>query len=110
MVSTCRRFLRARKFDPTKALKQFSDQEAWRKQYNVDELYRTFPVDEMEGAKKYYPTWSGRRDRRGLPVYVYRLADLDSKVQRELNAVSMDRRYERMYVSLESIATKRSVY
>lgn len=99
--ATLLRFLRARKFDPPKAFKQFSEQEAWRKQYNVEELYRTFPVDEMEGAKKYYPTWSGRRDKRGLPVYVYRLADLDSKVQKELNAVSMDRRYERIVALYE---------
>ncbi|KAF8322655.1 CRAL/TRIO domain-containing protein [Clavulina sp. PMI_390] len=94
--TTLCRFLRARRFDPEKALKQFSDYEAWRKQHNVDELYRTFPVEEMELAKKYYPTWTGRRDRRGLPVYVYWLGSLDSKIQKELNAVSMERRYQRI--------------
>lgn len=57
------RFLRARKFDPEKALKQFTDAETWRKQHNVDQLYRTFPSDEFELAKKYYPTWTGRRDK-----------------------------------------------
>lgn len=63
------RFLRARRFDPDRALKQFSDAEAWRKQHNVDELYRTFPVEEMELAKKYYPTWTGRRDMVGIDPY-----------------------------------------
>lgn len=50
----------------------------------------------MEDAKKFYPGWTGRRDKRGLPLYVYRIASLDSKMQKELNKVSMDRRYERM--------------
>lgn len=56
------RFLRARKFDP-KATQQFIDAEKWRKTNNVDELYRTFDVEEFEQAKKYYPTFTGRRDK-----------------------------------------------
>jgi hypothetical protein len=44
------------------AFKIFSDSEAWRKEYNVDELYRTFPIDELETSKRYYSTWTGRRD------------------------------------------------
>ncbi len=46
-----------------KATKQFSDAEKWRRKYNVDELYSKFPADEIESSKKFYPTWTGRRDR-----------------------------------------------
>lgn len=58
-----RRFLRARRYDVDKAQKQFSDTEAWRKQHNVDELFRTFDVNEMESARRFYPRWTGRRDK-----------------------------------------------
>lgn len=58
-----RRFLRARRYDVDKAQKQFSDTEAWRKQHNVDELFRTFEVNEMESARRFYPRWTGRRDK-----------------------------------------------
>ncbi|KAF8340268.1 CRAL-TRIO domain-containing protein [Cantharellus anzutake] len=95
------RFLRARRFDVGKAMKQFTDEENWRRKYNVDELYLNFPVDEMEASKKFYPTWTGRRDRRGLPIYVYRLADLDSARQKELSVVSSDRRYQRIIALYE---------
>lgn len=112
------RFLRARRFDLVKAQKQFSDAEAWRKKHNVDQLFATFPEDEFETAKRFYPRWTGRRDKvrfstiynmytsdenicvcmqNGLPVYVYRLASL-APIQKELNQVPPERRYQRMYV------------
>lgn len=94
--ATLLRFLRARKFDVNGAYKQFSESTEWRKKYNVDELYRTFPIDEMESSKRYYPNWTGRRDKRGLPIYVYRLADLDSTIQKEISSTPSERRYERI--------------
>lgn len=66
MVTNCcdsRRFLRARRFDPAKAQKQFADAETWRSKNNVDELFATFPVDEFESSKRFYPRWTGRRDK-----------------------------------------------
>ena len=57
------RFLRARRFDAAKAQKQFSDAEIWRNKHKVDELYTTFPPDEIETAKRFYPRWTGRRDK-----------------------------------------------
>lgn len=58
-----RRFLRARRFDPLKAQKQFSDAEAWRAKHDVDELYATFPSEELESSKRFYTRWTGRRDK-----------------------------------------------
>ncbi|KAH8077045.1 CRAL/TRIO domain-containing protein [Cristinia sonorae] len=98
---TLLRFLRARRFDPIKAQKQFADAEAWRKKHNVDELFASFDVEEFELSKKFYPKWTGRRDKNGLPVYVYRLASLNGSVQKELNQVSAERRYQRIIALYE---------
>lgn len=100
---TLMRFLRARRYDVDQAQKQFSDTEAWRKQHNVDELFRAFETDEMESAKRFYPRWTGRRDKTGLPVYVYRLASLDAPLRKELETVPSKRRYQRIVVLYEAM-------
>ncbi|KAI0700073.1 CRAL/TRIO domain-containing protein [Cytidiella melzeri] len=101
---TLLRFLRARRFDPAKAQKQFADAEAWRAKHNVEELYATFPADELESSRRFYPRWTGRRDKNGLPVYVFRLASLDSTLQKELNKVPAERRYERIVALYEAMS------
>lgn len=78
-------------------------------------LYATFDPEEMESAKRFYPRWTGRRDKvlyetltinsphtkhrcqLGIPVYVYRLASLEP-LSTEIFAVKPQRRYQRMYV------------
>ncbi|KAI0754693.1 CRAL/TRIO domain-containing protein [Daedaleopsis nitida] len=97
------RFLRARRFDTQKAFKQFADCEAWRKKHNVSALHASFPVAEFESARMYYPRWTGRRDKNGMPVYVYRLAALTPPLIKELNAVSPERRYQRIIVLYETL-------
>ncbi|GAA5862710.1 hypothetical protein JCM1840_002648 [Sporobolomyces johnsonii] len=77
------RFLRARKFDPAGAFDQFTSAEKWRKENNVDELYDTFDVAEFRDAQKLYPQWTGRRDRTGLPVYVFKVGALSKKATDE---------------------------
>ncbi|KAH9829628.1 CRAL/TRIO domain-containing protein [Rhodofomes roseus] len=99
---TLLRFLRARRFDPNKALKQFQDAEAWRKQHRVTWLYATFDPDEFESTRRFYPRWTGRRDRNGLPVYVYRLASL-APIKSELDAVPPPRRYQRIVALYETM-------
>ncbi|KAI0350345.1 CRAL/TRIO domain-containing protein [Trametes cingulata] len=100
---TLLRFLRARRFDPQKAMKQFADAEAWRKKHNVDALYATFPVDEFESARRFYPRWTGRRDKNGLPVYVYRIASLTGPQQKELFSTPPERRYQRIVALYEAM-------
>ncbi|KAJ7725342.1 CRAL/TRIO domain-containing protein [Mycena metata] len=97
------RFLRARSFDPAGALKQFSDTQEWRRKHDVDNLFATFDVDEFESSRRYYPSWTGRRDKNGMPIYVYHLATLDSAVQKELNAVPAERRYQRIIALYEGM-------
>ncbi|KAH0832221.1 CRAL-TRIO domain-containing protein [Lanmaoa asiatica] len=98
---TLMRFLRARRFDLNKAEKQFARAEAWRRQHDVDELFKTFDTAELESSRRFYPSWTGRRDKQGLPVYVYRLASLDNSLRHELDAVPSERRHERIVALYE---------
>ncbi|KAL8936947.1 MAG: hypothetical protein Q9211_003935 [Gyalolechia sp. 1 TL-2023] len=73
------RYLRARRFVPADALAQFKDTELWRKENNLDALYERIDIHDYQEARSVYPQWTGRRDRRGIPVYFYELSKLDSK-------------------------------
>ncbi|GAA5889158.1 hypothetical protein JCM16303_006410, partial [Sporobolomyces ruberrimus] len=73
------RFLRARKFDLEGAYQQFTSAETWRKENHVDELYDSFSLQEFDQAAKLYPQWTGRRDKSGLPVYVFKVSCLGKK-------------------------------
>ncbi|OCT54775.1 CRAL/TRIO domain containing protein [Cladophialophora carrionii] len=76
---TLLRYLRARKFDVQGAIGQFTDTEQWLKEQMVDELYDNFDVEIYERSRQVYPQWTGHRDRRGIPIYVYVIKQLDSK-------------------------------
>ncbi|EIN12397.1 CRAL/TRIO domain-containing protein [Punctularia strigosozonata HHB-11173 SS5] len=101
--ATLLRFLRARRFDPVKAQEQFARAEIWRKQHDVDRLYAEFDPEEMEKSRRYYPRWTGRRSKTGLPLYVYRLASLAGQRTSELQAVPAKRRYQRIVVLYENM-------
>ncbi|KAI9839082.1 MAG: hypothetical protein M1837_002259 [Sclerophora amabilis] len=76
---TLLRFLRARKFGIPEAFQQFSDTEAWREANKLDYLYNNIEIRDYEETRRLYPQWTGRRDRRGIPVYLYEVRSLDSK-------------------------------
>ncbi|KAF1956717.1 CRAL/TRIO domain-containing protein [Byssothecium circinans] len=76
---TLLRFLRARRFVPAEALKQFKDTEEWRKENGIHRLFYDIEVDEFEQTRRLYPQWLGRRDKRGIPVYLFEVAPLNSK-------------------------------
>ncbi|KAE9402330.1 CRAL/TRIO domain-containing protein [Gymnopus androsaceus JB14] len=99
---TLLRFLRARKFDPLKAYKQFADTETWRTKHDVDRLFKEFDPVEFEDARRFYPRWTGRRDKDGRPIYVYRIASV-GKIQQELNAIPAERRYQRIIALYEAM-------
>jgi len=101
--TTLLRFLRARNWDPAAALKQFSDTQDWRRKHDVDNLFATFDSAELENSRRFYPRWTGRRDKNGMPVYVYHLASLDSAIQKELSAAPPERRYQRIIVLYETM-------
>jgi len=80
---TLLRFLRARRWVPEDAFTQFKDTEDWRVANDIDVLYRTIEIDAYEQSRRLYPQWIGRRDRRGIPVYVYEVKPLDAKTVSE---------------------------
>ncbi|KAJ7164732.1 CRAL/TRIO domain-containing protein [Mycena crocata] len=100
---TLLRFLRARSWVPSAAVKQFSDAEAWKRKHDVANLFPSFDPVELEDSRRFYPRWTGRRDKNGMPVYVYHLASMDSAIQKELNSVVPERRYQRIIVLYESM-------
>ncbi|KAK4033563.1 CRAL-TRIO domain-containing protein [Parachaetomium inaequale] len=76
---TLLRFLRARKWSVNDAYGQFKDTEEWRQANQLDVLYDTIDVDAYEETRRLYPQWTGRRDRRGIPLYLFQIRHLDSK-------------------------------
>ncbi|KAH6659274.1 CRAL-TRIO domain-containing protein [Truncatella angustata] len=74
------RYLRARKWVVQDAYGQFSDTEKFRKANDIGVLYDTMDIEAYETSKKLYPRFVGRRDRRGIPIYVYQVRHLDSSV------------------------------
>lgn len=73
------RFLRARRWVVPDAAAQFRDTERWRAAVSIDVLYDTIDVDAYEQCRRLYPQWTGRRDRRGIPVYLFEIRHLDAK-------------------------------
>ncbi|KAI4209131.1 MAG: hypothetical protein LQ351_007912 [Letrouitia transgressa] len=73
------RYLRARRFVPLDAFAQFKDTELWRRDNKLDALYEKIDIKDYQEARSVYPQWTGRRDKRGIPVYLYEVGKLDSK-------------------------------
>ncbi|KAI0198078.1 CRAL-TRIO domain-containing protein [Astrocystis sublimbata] len=76
---TLLRFLRARKWVPQDAFTQFSETEKFRNANEIEKLYDTIDIDSYESSRKLYPRFTGRRDKRGIPIYVFQIRHLDSK-------------------------------
>ncbi|KAJ5188121.1 hypothetical protein N7491_004446, partial [Penicillium cf. griseofulvum] len=74
---TIRRFLSARRFDADDALKQFQETSLFRQEKQILRLYDVIDISDYEQARQFYPHWSGRRDREGLPICMFDLAHLD---------------------------------
>jgi hypothetical protein len=47
--------LRARRFVPQEAFKQFKDTEDWRKDQNIDDLFEIIEVEEFEQTRQLVP-------------------------------------------------------
>ncbi|RFU32097.1 hypothetical protein B7463_g4250, partial [Scytalidium lignicola] len=77
--ATLLRYLRARRFNVQDAWKQFEDTENWRKSNQLDLLYETIDLNHYEETRVLYPQWTGRRDRRGMPVYLFEVRHLHAK-------------------------------
>ncbi|KAG6041337.1 hypothetical protein E4U41_004867 [Claviceps citrina] len=80
---TLLRYLRARRWVPEDAYKQFKETEDWRAANHIDTLYRTIELEAFEQSRRLYPQWTGRQDRRGNPLFVFDVKQLDSKTVSE---------------------------
>ncbi|EON98857.1 putative sec14 cytosolic factor protein [Phaeoacremonium minimum UCRPA7] len=87
---TLLRFLRARRWIVQDAYKQFKETEDWRIANQLPLLYDTIDVESYEQSRRLYPQWTGRRDRRGIPVYLFEIRHLDSKTIHEYEKSSND--------------------
>lgn len=54
-LTACSRFLRARRFVPQEAFKQFKDTEDWRRDQDIINLFETIEVDEYEQTRQLVP-------------------------------------------------------
>lgn len=89
-----RRFLRARNFDLTAAFKQFSTTCQWRREKDLDSLYENFDVEALEDSKRLLPNWTGKTDKMGRGVFVYKIATLGGKETSELLKTKVEDRYD----------------
>ncbi|CAK7203164.1 hypothetical protein SEUCBS139899_005894 [Sporothrix eucalyptigena] len=76
---TLLRFLRARRWVVADAYKQFKETEDWRADNSLNILYDTIDLEAYEQSRRLYPQWTGRRDKRGIPLYLFEIRHLDSK-------------------------------
>ncbi|KAK4164714.1 CRAL-TRIO domain-containing protein [Cladorrhinum sp. PSN259] len=76
--ATLLRFLKARSFNVDGAAKQFQESLAIRNSVDAIAAYDSIDVAQFERARSMYPHWSGRRDKRGLPVCIFDIAHLDA--------------------------------
>ncbi|UZP34405.1 hypothetical protein NXS19_002221 [Fusarium pseudograminearum] len=83
---TFMRFLQGRGFDPQGALNQYEEAMAIRKDTEAITAYDAISVHEFEEARKMYPTWSGRRDKRGLPICFFDVEQLTAESMAKYNA------------------------
>ncbi|RKF77898.1 SEC14 cytosolic factor [Golovinomyces cichoracearum] len=86
--ATLLRFLRARRFDIPSAVEQFVVDANWRKENNLDQAYESLDTEYYAATEFLYPQWTGRCDRRGIPVYVYEVKQLDSQAMAAYNEMS----------------------
>ncbi|KAJ6001571.1 hypothetical protein N7499_002526 [Penicillium canescens] len=75
--STLLRFLTARRFDPDAALEQYKEACQFRQEKAVLKLYDIIPITDFEQARQFYPHWTGRRCKNGVPICMFDLAYLD---------------------------------
>ncbi|EUC40931.1 hypothetical protein COCMIDRAFT_9280 [Bipolaris oryzae ATCC 44560] len=98
---TLLRYLRARRFVPQEAFKQFKDTEDWRKENKLSEIFNTIDVDEYEQTRRLYPQWLGRRDKRGIPLFLFEVAPLNSK-----NISAYEKQLAKSKTTLPNVPTK----
>ena len=95
------RFLRARKFEPRAGYEQLLVTETWRKEKGVAEIYDGSSIEEFVRTTKVHPAWTGRYDRTGKPVYLYKISVLTKEVIEDYDKVGEEKLQTRMIALYE---------
>ncbi|KAJ5241644.1 uncharacterized protein N7469_003235 [Penicillium citrinum] len=74
--STLLRFLTARKNDPNAALGQLQQSVDFRQDRDILRLYDVVDTEDFEQARRFYPHWTGRRNKEGLPICYFDISQL----------------------------------
>ncbi|KAK3953402.1 hypothetical protein QBC32DRAFT_119832 [Pseudoneurospora amorphoporcata] len=75
-----RRFFRGCPFNVDGTLKQFEEAQEIRSSVDATAAYDTISITNFENTlpRTWYSHWSGRRDKRGLPICIFDIASLDT--------------------------------
>ncbi|KAJ3342654.1 cytosolic factor, phosphatidylinositol/phosphatidylcholine transfer protein [Gonapodya sp. JEL0774] len=76
---TLLRFLRARRFDVAKTKLMFVHFLNWRKEFKVEEIYKTFVYTEKAEVAAFYPRYYHKQDKDGRPLWIEHLGRLSTK-------------------------------
>ncbi|KAJ1499689.1 cytosolic factor, phosphatidylinositol/phosphatidylcholine transfer protein [Coelomomyces lativittatus] len=93
------RFLRARKFDVELSKAMFLASEAWRLEFQVDQLVSDFQFPELQQIRSLYPQYYHKVDKLGRPIYIEHFQNLDLKKIQEIT--TMERMQQRHVVEYE---------
>ncbi|ODV90282.1 hypothetical protein CANCADRAFT_2014 [Tortispora caseinolytica NRRL Y-17796] len=103
--ATLLRFLRARKFDVTKAKDMFIACEKWRKDFGVKDIVQNFHYVEKLAVSEYYPQYYHKTDKDGRPVYIEQLGKVN--ITEMYKITSMERMLKNLVWEYESLANHR---
>lgn len=80
ILTSRRRYLRARKFVPTDAFGQFQDTEDWRKENQIDKLYENIDVQEYDAARRLVG-WPGYTTRMKNMAHIDEVPSMDREAR-----------------------------
>ncbi|KAL8293467.1 hypothetical protein RQP46_000168 [Phenoliferia psychrophenolica] len=99
------RFLRARNFVLAKSKLMWINDQKWRVEFGVDDLYENFQYPEKAEVTKLYPRFCHKVDRDGRPLCIEAFGKIDAPKLFALTTV--DRQLKALVVELETILRDR---